>query len=130
MRYTTNRELIQKARELRKNMTLAEKILWSELKSKKLSGYKFRRQLPVFDYIVDFYCYELNLIIEIDGPVHNLPEIEIYDDKRDKLFRTNGYVVMHLSNDEVVSNLDTTLTKINELIIGLLSPARGTTGGL
>lgn len=129
MRYTTNRELIQKARELRKSMTLAEKILWSELKSKKISGYKFRRQFPVFDYIVDFYCYELNLVIEIDGPVHNLPEIKIYDEKRDNLFRTNGYVVLHLSNDEIISNLSTTLIKIIEFINGILSPSRGTTGG-
>ncbi len=68
------KELRRKARELRNNMTKAEIILWSRIRSKQINGYKFRRQYPVLDFIADFYCHELKLIIEVDGEVHTLPK--------------------------------------------------------
>ena len=68
-------------------MTRAEIILWSRLREKKINGYKFRRQQPVFDYIVDFYCHELKFIIEVDGEIHSLPEKTNNDSKRDKIIK-------------------------------------------
>lgn len=65
MNYYIDRELLKKVRELRNKMTLAEIILWSRLRSGKIEGYKFRRQQPILGYIVDFYCVELKLIIEV-----------------------------------------------------------------
>ena len=74
-----DKELLKKARALRNNMTRAEKILWSRIREKKINGHKFRRQQPIFDYIVDFYCNDLKLIIEVDGEIHSLPEKTNYD---------------------------------------------------
>ncbi|TYC01378.1 MAG: endonuclease domain-containing protein [Kosmotoga sp.] len=65
-----NPKLKELARELRKNSTLAEVLLWNELKKKKLKGYRFIRQKPIGNYIVDFFCKELFLAIEIDGSTH------------------------------------------------------------
>ena len=84
MLYYGNRELVKNARELRRNMTRAEIILWSRLRSKNIDGYKFRRQQPIFNYIVDFYCHELKLIIEVDGEIHSLSDKSESDMKRDK----------------------------------------------
>ncbi len=69
-----NKDLQKKAIEMRNNMTKAEIILWSRLRMRQVDGWKFRRQQPIFDYIVDFYCHELKLIIEVDGEIHTLPE--------------------------------------------------------
>jgi len=63
--------LTERARELRREMTALETIVWFELKGKKLDGYKFRRQAPIGPYIADFYCPAARLVVEIDGPVHN-----------------------------------------------------------
>ena len=65
-----NKKLNERARKLRNNSTLAEVILWNELKAGKIKGYKFNRQKPLGNYIADFYCKKLNLIIEIDGISH------------------------------------------------------------
>jgi very-short-patch-repair endonuclease len=81
-------DLKVKARELRKNSTLSEILLWQEIKERKLLGIRFHRQVPMLDFIVDFYCHELKLAIEIDGSSHNdnyrydasrQSEIEKYD---------------------------------------------------
>jgi very-short-patch-repair endonuclease len=63
-------KLKQRSRELRKNSTLAEVLLWNELKGSRMLGYSFLRQRPVYKYIVDFYCPRLKLVIEIDGDSH------------------------------------------------------------
>jgi very-short-patch-repair endonuclease len=62
-----NPKLVSLAKQLRNNMTLSEVLLWDELKSKQLLGYEFDRQRPIDNYIVDFYCKDLQLVIEIDG---------------------------------------------------------------
>lgn len=106
-------------------MTRAEKILWSRLKEKKIDGYKFRRQQPIFNYIVDFYCNELKLIIEVDGEIHSLSEEIKYDSKRDKILKINGYNIIHLTNLEVETELDSTINKIVLYIKEILSPFQG-----
>ena len=125
MLYYGNRELLKNARELRKNMTLAEIILWSRLRSRKIDGYKFRRQQPILDYIVDFYCDELKLIIEADGEIHSLSDKSETDVKRNKLFKINGYHILHLTNSEIQSDINSAITKIKSFIDTILSPSQG-----
>ena len=78
MHYGASKVIFQKAKELRKFPTHEEEIIWGYLCRNKL-GVKFRRQHPIFLYIVDFYCHSLKLVIEIDGGIHHKPEIRIYD---------------------------------------------------
>jgi very-short-patch-repair endonuclease len=116
MNYYGNRELLSRARELRNNMTKSEIILWSRIRSKKINGYKFRRQQPIFNYIVDFYCDELKLIIEVDGEIHSSSEHIISDAKRDNILKTNGYNVLRLSDLEVERELNSSIIKIISFI--------------
>jgi very-short-patch-repair endonuclease len=120
-----NKDLVSNARVLRNNMTRAEIILWSRLREKKINGYKFRRQQPIFNYIVDFYCHELNLIIEVDGEIHSLNENQKYDLKRDNLLKINGYHIIRLTNLEIETELDSTINKIILYINEILSPFQG-----
>jgi very-short-patch-repair endonuclease len=123
MGYYGNRELLSKARVLRSNMTRAEIILWSRLRSKKVNGYKFRRQQPLFEYVVDFYCHELKLIIEVDGEIHS--EKTRYDSKRDNILKINGYHIIRFTNFEVETAVDSTINKIISYILEILSPSQG-----
>jgi very-short-patch-repair endonuclease len=125
-----NRELVKKARVLRSTMTKSEIILWSRLRSRKIDGHKFRRQQPVFEYVVDFYCAELKLIIEVDGDIHSLKEIKDSDFKRDITLKINGYKIIRLSNFEIETNLDATINKIKTFIMTDLSPSQGDHRGL
>lgn len=77
-----NPELKLLAKDLRNNSTLGEVILWKKLKGKQFLGFDFHRQKPLLDYIVDFYCAELNLVIEIDGIYHNHQDVYFKDVKR------------------------------------------------
>jgi very-short-patch-repair endonuclease len=125
MSYYGNRELMKKARILRSNMTQAEIILWSRLRSKQIDGYKFRRQQPIFDYVVDFYCDELKLIIEVDGEIHSLIESANWDIKRDKILKINGNHIIRLSNIEIETDIDASIRKIRTYIKTNLSPSQG-----
>ena len=118
-----DKELVKRARVLRRNMTTAEIILWSRLRSKKIDGYRFRRQQPIFDYIVDFYCHKLMLIIEVDGEIHSLKEIREYDKKRENILKINGYRLIRLSNLEIETETDSAITKIRTYITEISSPS-------
>jgi very-short-patch-repair endonuclease len=122
MGHYKNRELVSKARILRNNMTRAEIILWSRLREKKINDYKFRRQQIIFDYIVDFYCHDLKLIIEVDGEMHSLLENKKYDSKRDNILKLNGYHIIRLSNVEVETEINSAINKIISYISANLSP--------
>jgi cyclase len=78
MFYDASALLFARAKELRSNMTLSEMLLWRFLKTKPL-GYKFRRQHPMSEYVADFFCYKLKLVIEIDGPIHDAEEVKTKD---------------------------------------------------
>lgn len=125
MLYYGNRELVKNARELRRNMTRAEIILWSRIRSKNIDGYKFRRQQPILNYVVDFYCHELKLIIEVDGEIHSLSDKSESDMKRDKNLKINGYSIMRLSNFEIETDIDSSINKIKSFITAILSPFKG-----
>ncbi len=93
----------------RSNPTNSEKELWEQLKTKKLEGYKFRRQHIIGNYITDFVCLDKRLIIEIDGLIHQLPENIEADDVRTKWLNQIGFKVIRFSNDDVLYKTDETL---------------------
>ena len=93
------------ARTLRKNQTPQEKILWCLVRNSQIKGLKFRRQYPIGDYIVDFICKDIKLIIEIDGGQHNTPEGIEYDNKRNQYLKNKGYKVLRFWNHEIDNNL-------------------------
>ncbi|HET8861332.1 methionine synthase [Marivirga sp.] len=92
--------------------TQAEEILWDALKRKQLEGYKFRRQHIIGGYIADFICLKENLIIEVDGLIHQLPENKASDEERTKWLEEQGFKVIRFTNSEVISQLDDVLEKI------------------
>jgi len=103
--------LLDRRRELRNNQTKAEDILWQYLRGKKL-GVKFRRQHSIGGYILDFYCIDRKLVIEIDGEIHNTSEAKEYDDIRDKFFTSLDFAVMRFKNSEVENDIDLVIERI------------------
>ena len=92
------------ARKLRHNQTEAEQRLWQQLRSRRLSGYKFRRQVPIGTYIADFVCEDAKLIVELDGGQHD--DNKQADDIRTKNLEDFGYHVIRFWNNEVHENMD------------------------
>jgi len=109
-----NRKLVEKAKELRKNLTLAEKTIWvNYLQTFK---YKILRQRPIDNFIVDFYCPQLKLVIEIDGDTHFTAEAQEYDLRRTKILEGYGLTLIRFTNDEVLQNLDAVCEQIANMI--------------
>ncbi len=109
-----NKELKEKARKLRNNSTLTEIMLWQQIKGKQISGLDFHRQKPLGDYIVDFFCNELNLAIEVDGESHFGKEA--YDLKRENDLKKLGIHLLRFSDIDVRYNLDRVINNILEWI--------------
>jgi len=109
-----NPELKQKARDLRKAGNLSEVLLWNELKQKKMLGFDFTRQQVIGNYIVDFHCPQLNLVIEIDGESHIFKEE--YDKKRDEFLKSLGLNVLHFQDIDVKKNLSEIVETIKKWI--------------
>ncbi len=105
---------VQRSRELRQEMTPAEKILWRYLRGNKLGGLHFRRQQIVAGYIVDFFCHKASLVVEVDGGIHL--QQKDYDAERDEVFKGLGLQVLHVQNEEVLNNLSSVLKKIQDLM--------------
>lgn len=95
-----------KARELRKNSTVEEKILWNYLRNRELFPFKFRRQFAIDPFIIDFYCDELKLAIELDGSQHAGEKELEYDKKRTEFLERNGIQVIRFWNEEIHQNLN------------------------
>jgi cyclase len=106
--------LFEFAKRLRKDMTETEKILWMHLKT-GIQNLKFRRQHPIGLYIADFFCHKLKLIIEIDGSIHNVPEVKLCDEEREKFLKELGYKVIRFTNKQVSHEMEFILNKINSL---------------
>ena len=104
--------MTKRARELRKNMTHPEKVLWHLLRSRELEGLKFRRQHVIDPYIVDFYCADLLLVIEVDGESHDDPEA---DARRTAYLESQGLTVFRVSNDQVLKERVAVLDAILEV---------------
>ena len=107
-----NPGLTQRAKELRNHMTLAEKKLWTGFLQKH--PYRFRPQKQIDNYIVDFYCAKLKLIIEIDGKIHNEADRVDYDRERTQIFESYGLRVIRFKNEDVINNFDEVCRKIDE----------------
>ena len=107
-------------KNLRKNMTEAEVILWSKLRLKEQHGVRFRRQHPVGPYIADFACVAAKLIVEVDGATHSSDGEIAYDRKRDAYMIQRGWRVIRVSNNDVYKNLD----NVCEMILSYSHPLR------
>ena len=105
-----------RARKLRENQTDVEGKLWSRLRDRQLSGVKFRRQHPIGPFIVDFYCLERGLIVELDGSQH--VQRNTADKRRTRFLEGLGYRVLRFWNNDVLSNFDGVLERISEALDG------------
>lgn len=110
------------ASQLRRSMTEAESTVWERLKNKQFRGYKFRRQHPIHLFIVDFYCHELKLILEIDGEYHEKPEQRLADKERSDLLEYQGLSIIRFTNEEVLNNIANVLKSLEQKINSLPQP--------
>lgn len=106
------------AKDLRRNMTDAEKLLWNHLKA-GVKGLKFRRQHPIGIYIADFYCHKIKLIVEVDGSIHTVKDVKDNDKKREDDLRGWGNTIIRFTNEHVFKNIDHVLDKINKTVESL-----------
>ena len=112
-----NKTTLKERRQfLRKNMPKAEVILWSRIRRKQTGGCRFRRQYSVGSYVLDFYCPELKLAIEVDGDSHYRPGADEYDKDREESIRQLGIEFLRFQNTEVYQNLNGVLQTIYEKI--------------
>jgi very-short-patch-repair endonuclease len=105
---------MRRARELRKEMTPAEKALWALLRNRRLQ-WKFRRQAAISIYIADFYCHEVRLVVELDGGVHDDRGQAAHDENRDFYLRFLGHEVLRFTNHQVFEEPDSVLDRIAEV---------------
>ena len=112
--HSYNPLLTARARNLRKNSTLSEVLLWEKLKGRQLYNYKFRRQVPILKYIVDFYCKELRLTIEIDGLSHDYKMT--YDADRQKELEKSGITLLRFNDLEIKKDIQNVVQRIGEWI--------------
>ena len=98
----TSKRMIERARELRKEAPVPERLLWGMLRGRQLGGLKFRRQQPLGPYVADFYCERAGLVVELDGQSHIGQESQ--DAARDRYMRVRGLEVLRIANDELLRN--------------------------
>ena len=110
-------QLRSRRKGLRKILPKAEILLWQRLRNRKLEGKKFRRQYSIGSFIVDFYCPELKLAIEIDGENHRRKKSVIYDKMRQRKIESYHTKLIRFTNEEVPSNLENVLEKITRVMI-------------
>jgi len=108
-------KLYQYGRELRQESTPAEKLLWAALRNRKLNGLKFRRQHPLDKFVVDFYCNEKKLVVELDGGIHDEKLNKEYDEARTAMLGGLNIKVLRFKNEEVMNSIKDVLKKISEV---------------
>jgi very-short-patch-repair endonuclease len=123
MFYGASAILFARAKQLRKNETAAERELWSRLSNKKL-GVKFTRQHPIYKFIADFYCHQYQLVVELDGGVHNSAEAKEYDEIRTHAMNHWDIEVIRFKNKEVFNNIEEVLQKIQSKITQKKGPPK------
>jgi very-short-patch-repair endonuclease len=109
-------ELLKLAGELRKSMTPAEKVLWIRLRNRQVKGYRFRRQHPVEDFIVDFFCYDAMLVVEVDGTVHDDPTQRERDEQRTMILKRLDLKEIRFTNEEVMNDIDQVINRIESAL--------------
>lgn len=112
MFYAAKPEIFRKAYTLRNNMTPAELLLWERLKQNKLNGYRFKAQHPISQFIVDFYCHKVKLVIELDGSIHELTERKEYDAGRTYELKQLGITEIRFKNEQVLADIEGVLSEI------------------
>ena len=128
-----NKNLKEFSKQLRKDSTKSEVKLWNEIKGKKLNGYKFNRQKPLLNYIVDFYCKELNLVIELDGITHYNEENYKKDEIRQKELEKYNLNFLRFNDNEVIDDINNVLRVLKSICMILrelkilLAPLKGGT---
>jgi len=127
MFYGAGRLIFKRAEELRKNMTSAERIIWEHIRINKWK-LKFRRQHPMSNFVVDFYCHRIKLVVEIDGSIHDVDDVKENDVLREKTLRSLGMTILRFSNDLVCNKTQEVLRKIDETISGLIGSPSGDGG--
>ncbi len=115
MFYGSNSLIFQNAKELRKQPTDAERILWMHLRTRP-KGYKFRRQHPAGNFILDFYCHALKLAIEADGNIHEMESVKIEDCERQSILEKQGIKFLRFKNQEIMLCLPDVIKKIEDVI--------------
>ena len=116
--------IFRRAEDLRKNMTSAEKIIWNHVHINEWK-LKFRRQHPISNFVVDFYCHPIKLVIEIDGDIHSNDDVKKNDRLREKTLKDLGLNVIRFNNEDVYLNSNNVLKKIDETIRVLQSTSLG-----
>lgn len=104
---------------LRNNITAAEKILWNSIRGRQIESTKFRRQVSIGNYIVDFFSFEINLAIEVDGKDHQLRNKKIDDEYRQQGIEANDVRFIRFKNEEIEKNIENVLNRIKKKIIEL-----------
>ncbi|KAB2879816.1 DUF559 domain-containing protein [bacterium] len=107
----------EKRRSLRRRSTKAERTLWQNLRNRGFEGYKFRRQVSVGFFVLDFYCPELKLAMEVDGYTHDSDEAKKYDAERQEIIENYGVRFLHIRDEEVHEDIEKTLKNIKTEIL-------------
>jgi very-short-patch-repair endonuclease len=110
-----NKNTLSKAKALRRNMTTAERKLWSLVRRNRL-GFHFRRQAPLGPFILDFYCPAAKLVVELDGTHHDLSEEKDYDKLREEHLKVPGLKIIRFKNDQILRNASGVLAEIQAQI--------------
>jgi very-short-patch-repair endonuclease len=111
------------AKEQRSLPTRAEDLFWQQVRAKRFHGYKFKRQVPIAPYIVDFLCAAARVVVELDGAPHDTPERQAHDQARDAFLRRQGFEVLRFANDLMLGNGNLVLDRVQETIASRLSPS-------
>ena len=106
-------------RDLRKNQTFAEQKFWLQIKSRRFHNLKFKIQHGIGPFIVDFFCSEKKLVLEVDGHIHALPEEISKDILREKYLQNLGLTILRYSNDDVLNNFEGVLLDLEKKILSL-----------
>jgi very-short-patch-repair endonuclease len=114
MQIHNKKNLMEIRRLLRQKMTLAEKILWDKLRNRKLDGLKFKRQHSIGNFIIDFYCASEQLLIELDGEIHNNDEVQMKDRERDAVLKEMNFKILRFNNEDIHYNLEGVLNTIKK----------------
>jgi very-short-patch-repair endonuclease len=114
--YPYNPKLKELARQLRNNSTFAEVLLWNELKNKQIKRYDFHRQKPILNYILDFFCSELKLAIEVDGITHDNEESSSNDIERQKAVEALGISFLRFSDEDIKTQIEGVVKEIEHYI--------------
>ena len=115
MRKIDGTEALERVRQLRREMTPAEKRLWSHLRDRRLEGFKFRRQDWIGPFVADFVCWEARLVVEVDGSQHG--EQVDYDEARDEHLAREGFKVLRFWNNEAMGDLEAVLNSIRAALL-------------